>query len=402
MIPWSIKSLIMPVICHGILPASIIKAIPCNRKNMNEFQDRPDNSIVSTRRLKADQLSYEYRRQNFRKTVFVIVLVPVLILLVVAGIQIGSADISVPGVFSTIFHKFWPEVFESVSKNADKIVWELRLPRTLMALLAGIGLAGSGCVMQSTLKNPLADPLLLGISSAAGFGATLAIIYGKGFFSGTWAVITNAFAFSILVTLVIIGLSSFRGSKPGTMLLVGLAMTYLFMSLTQLVQFWAEAEAAKASMMWMVGDLAGSDWKELAILLPVEIICFSLLFWKSWDMNILGTGDEAAKSLGIKVSKLRIFLMLTASLLVAVSVSFIGVIAFIGLISPHIARIIIGNDSRYLIPASALIGGLVLLGSDCAARILISHVIIPPGVITGLLGAPFFIQLVLRQRRELF
>jgi iron complex transport system permease protein len=155
-------------------------------------------------------------------------------------------------------------------------------------------------------------------------------------------------------------------------------------------------------MMWMVGNLTNSNWNEVAILLPIIIVCLGLLFWKSWDLNILGAGDESAKSLGINVGKLRIFLMLVASLLTAAVVSFIGVIAFIGLVCPHICRMVIGNDNRFLLPASALFGGVLLLGADCIARVVLRPVILPPGVVTGLLGAPFFIQLVMRQRRELF
>jgi len=256
--------------------------------------------------------------------------------------------------------------------------------------------------MQASLKNPLADPLFLGISSGAGFGATLVIIFGIGFLTGPGATIVSAFIFAMAVSLVIIGMSSFKGAKPVTMLLVGLAMTYLFMSLTQLIQYQAQAEAAKASMMWMVGDLTNSDWGEVAILFPIVVVCLGLLFWKSWDLNIMAAGDESARSLGINVGRLRIFLMLVASLLTAAVVSFVGVIAFVGLVCPHICRMIIGNDNRYLLPASALFGGMLLLVADCIARVVMSPVILPPGVVTGLLGAPFFIQIVMRQRRELF
>jgi iron complex transport system permease protein len=357
---------------------------------------------LTLKQLKATELKAEQRRFGLKKWRFILILIPALVILIAVGVQTGSADLSIPDVFSTILHRFWPGAFASAGDTAFKIVWELRLPRVLMALLAGCGLAGAGCVMQASLRNPLADPLLLGISSGAGFGATLVIIFGAGILAGTGATIVSAFVFALIVTLIIVGLSSFKGAKPGTMLLVGLAMTYFFMSLTQLLQYQAEAEAAKASMMWMVGDLTSSTWGEVAILTPVVVVCLGLLFWKSWDMNILGTGDESAKSLGVNVGRLRIFLMIVASLLTAAVVSFVGVIAFVGLVSPHICRMIIGNDNRFLFPASFLFGGILLLGADCIARIILSPVILPPGVVTGLLGAPFFIQLVMRQRREFF
>ncbi|NLL90090.1 MAG: iron ABC transporter permease [Dehalococcoidales bacterium] len=351
--------------------------------------------------IKATALKKEQRKANLKKWRFIIILIPIMILLMAINAQTGSANLSIGDVFTTILHKFFPDTFASVSDMVNKIIWQLRLPRVLMAMLAGIGLAGAGCVMQSSLKNPLADPLLLGISSSAGFGATLVIILGVGILSGTAGIITSAFFFAILVSLVIIGLSSFKGAKPVTMLLIGLAMTYLFQSLTQLLQYQSSAEAAKASMMWMVGDLSGVEWSEVAILFPIILVSCGLLFWKSWDLNILSSGDETAKSLGINVFRLRVFLMAVASLVTAAIVSFIGVIAFVGLVCPHICRMFIGSDNRFLFPASCLAGAVLLLCADCVARTVLSPVILPPGVITGLLGAPFFIQLVMRQRREL-
>lgn len=372
---------------------------------MNQHSDitlKTNMPETTDRQRKAAELKSEQNKAKQKKRWFILLLIPVLILLIALGVQTGSANLSIGDVFTTIFHRFFPGAIDSIGGTADKIVWELRLPRVIMALLAGVGLAGTGCVMQASLKNPLADPLFLGISSGAGFGATLVIIFGIGIFTGPGATITSAFLFAMVVSLVIIGMSSFKGAKPVTMLLVGLAMTYLFMSLTQFLQYQAEAEAAKASMMWMVGDLTDSDWTEVAILTPIIVVCLGLLFWKSWDLNIMSAGDESAKSLGINVGRLRVFLMLVASLLTAAVVSFVGVIAFVGLVCPHICRMIIGNDNRFLLPASALCGGVLLLGADCLARVVMSPVILPPGVVTGLLGAPFFIQLVLRQRRELF
>jgi iron complex transport system permease protein len=359
-------------------------------------------TALATDLLKATELKKEQAKVKRKKRWFILLLVPAVVLLIALGVQTGSADLSVGDVFITILHRFFPGAIDSIGGTADKIIWELRLPRVLMAVLAGAGLAGTGCVMQASLKNPLADPLFLGISSGAGFGATLVIIFGIGIFTGTGATIVSAFIFAMAVSLVIIGMSSFKGAKPVTMLLVGLAMTYLFMSLTQLLQYQAEAEAAKASMMWMVGDLTDSDWSEVAILTPIVVVCLGLLFWKSWDLNIMGAGDESAKSLGINVGRLRVFMMLVASLLTAAVVSFVGVIAFVGLVCPHICRMIIGNDNRFLLPAAVLFGAVLLLGADCLARVVLSPVILPPGVVTGLLGAPFFIQLVMRQRRELF
>ena len=185
-------------------------------------------TILATDNSRAIKLKTEQKKTRRKKRWFILLLLPAVVLLIALGVQTGSVDLSVGDVLTTILHRIFPDVFGYIGDSANKIIWELRLPRVLMALLAGIGLAGTGCVMQATLKNPLADPLFLGISSGAGFGATLVIIFGIGVFTGPGATIISAFICAMVVSLVIIGMSSFKGAKPVTMLLVGLAMTYLF------------------------------------------------------------------------------------------------------------------------------------------------------------------------------
>jgi len=348
---------------------------------------------------KGAEIKQQYKKFAGRRVIFILALIPVIFLLIGVALSLGTADVSPGDAYSAIFHKFFPDHFEA-TWLAEVCVWKLRLPRILMGLLAGIGLGAAGCTMQGVLRNPLADPYMLGIASSAGFGASLAILFGTGILEGQWLVIGNAFIFALLCSAIILGLSSRKGSTPETMILVGIAMMFLFTAMTTLLQYFAEAEAVKAAVFWMVGDLGKSSWEKLAIVAVVTAICIPLLIWKSWDLNIMGAGDESAKSLGVRVERTRIITMVVASLLVASIVCFTGTIGFVGLVSPHLCRMVIGGDNRFLLPASGLVGAVLLLVSDTVARTVMSPVILPVGVVTAFLGVPLFVYLIMRRRRE--
>jgi len=254
--------------------------------------------------------------------------------------------------------------------------------------------------MQGVLKNPLASPYTLGISAGAGFGATLAIIAGAGFIGGGYLIVGNAFVFALIASLIIIGFASRRGATPETMILTGIAILYIFSASTTLLQYFGEEEAVAQSVFWMVGDLDKASWGNVMMAGFVVAVCVPLLMLKSWDLNVLAAGDETAKSLGVNVKRVRIFTMTIVSLLVASIVCFTGTIGFIGLLAPHITRIVVGGDNRFLIPASSLVGAVMLVGADTIARRIIAPVIIPVGVITAFMGGPLFLYLILKRRRE--
>jgi iron complex transport system permease protein len=348
---------------------------------------------------KGAEIKAQYKKFTRRKVIFIVVLLPLIFLILGIAASQGSADISIGDAFAAFFHRFFPNRI-GASELADVVLWKLRLPRILMGILAGIGLGTAGATMQGVLRNPMACPSMLGIAQGAGFGASLAIIYGAGIVGGQYLVIGNAFIFALLCSAIILGLSSRRGATPEAMILVGIAVMFLFMALTTLLQYFAEAEVAKAAVFWMFGDLGKSSWEKLAIVAVVVACCVPLLIWKSWDLNIMGAGDESAKSLGVRVERTRIFTMAVASLLVAGTVCFTGMIMFIGLVAPHICRMIIGGDSRFLLPASGLIGAVLLLVADTLARTIMSPVILPVGVMTAFLGVPLFLYLIMRRRRE--
>jgi iron complex transport system permease protein len=322
-------------------------------------------------------------------------------IVVLAGVAatLGSANISVVDVYSAILARFFPGTFQT-TWFSDTIVWGLRLHRILLAIVGGIGLAIAGAVMQGILKNPLASPFTLGISSAASFGAALAIIMGAGFVGGEYLIIANAFVFTILASMTVYGLAKYKGISPETMILAGIAMSYFFSAMTSFIQYVGKAEQVQEVVFWMMGSLGRSSWDKVWIVTAVIALCFPYLLLRSWDINAMGAGDETAKSLGVNVERTRVVCMMLASLITASVICFTGTIGFIGLVSPHITRMVIGGDHRFLLPASALVGGLLLLSADTVARTVLAPVILPVGIMTSFLGVPFFVYLFLRRKKE--
>ena len=286
------------------------------------------------------------------------------------------------------------------TRIADICVWKLRLPRIFLGIVAGFGLGIAGCVMQAILRNPLASPYTLGISSGAGFGASLAILAGAGFVGGKYLLIGNAFIFALLVSFIILGLSSRKGATPETMILAGIAMMYLFGAMTTILQYFSDADALKEAVFWMIGDLDRASWPVVTIISIVIAICTPYLLIKSWDLNVMGAGDETAKSLGVNVKRTRVTTMVVSTVMVATIVCFTGTIGFIGLVAPHITRLAIGGDNRYVLPVSGLLGAVILITADLVARRIIAPIILPVGAVTVFMGAPLFLYLIMRRRRE--
>jgi len=276
----------------------------------------------------------------------------------------------------------------------------LRLHRILMGVVAGAGLGVAGAAMQGILKNPLASPFTLGISSAASFGAALAIILGAGFAGGEYLIIGNAFVFTLLATFAVYGLAKYKGITPETMILAGIAIMYFFSAMTSFLQYVGRAEQVQEVVFWMMGSLGRSSWDKVYASALMIIICLPYLILKSWDINAIGAGDETAKSLGVNVERIRVLSMIFASLITASVICFTGTIGFIGLVAPHMTRMVIGGDHRFLIPGSALMGSVILLAADTLARTVLAPVILPVGIMTSFLGVPFFVYLFMKRRKE--
>ena len=276
------------------------------------------------------------------------------------------------------------------------VIANIRLPRVVSAVVCGWGLSLAGLCFQSLLRNPLASPITLGISHGAAFGAALSIVvFGTRVVSAT----TFAFGGAMTATLVILILARIRMLSPEAIILSGVALSSLFSSATILIQYLATETELAMVVFWTFGDVARSNWREIAMLTVVVLSATALLVGLRWDLNALSSDGDAAKGLGVSVEKIRAWGMVAATLVAALATAFHGVIAFIGLIAPHMARRLVGDDHGLLIPFSAILGALLLLAADTVGRVLIGSGSLPVGVITSFLGAPIFLFLLVRGYR---
>ncbi|MGV8088779.1 MAG: FecCD family ABC transporter permease [Methanothrix sp.] len=348
--------------------------------------------------LSKTEVMGEYQSYMGKRALFFLILVLGTVLLASMAVTLGSASLSIKEVYVAIMARFLPDCFESTS-YANTIVWGLRLDRILMGILSGMGLAIAGAAMQGILKNPLASEFTLGVSSAAGFGAALAIVLGAGFVGGEYLVIGNAFIFTLIASFTVYGLAKYKGITPETLILAGIAIMYLFSAMTSFLQYVGHAEQVQEVVFWMMGSLGKSSWEKAGIISAILAVCLPYLIIKSWDINAMGAGDETAKSLGVNVERTRVISMVLVSLITASIICFTGTIGFVGLVAPHITRMVIGGDHRFLLPGSALVGALLLLGADTLARTILAPVILPVGIMTSFLGVPFFVYLFMKRRK---
>lgn len=289
----------------------------------------------------------------------------------------------------------------STAEQATRIiVWEVRLPYALMALMVGAALSLAGAEMQTTLNNPLASPFTLGMSSAAIFGAALAIVLDISIpgVPPDWVISVNAFIFAFGSVLLLQAIARFKGAATETLVLFGIALFFTFNALVSITQFLAGEQALQQLVFWTMGSLSRASWDKLKFLAIVIgcIVPFSLA--ASWKLTAIRLGEERAYSLGVDVKKLRFFSLLRISVLTASAVAFVGTIAFVGLVGPHIARLLVGEDHRYYLPASALTGALVLSLASAASKAIVPGVIIPIGLVTALIGVPFFASLIFAKK----
>jgi iron complex transport system permease protein len=284
----------------------------------------------------------------------------------------------------------------SAAGPADIVVWKIRLPRIISAIVVGWGLSLSGLSIQSLLKNPLGSPSTLGISQGAAFGAAAAIVF---FGQQMVSVTLFAFAGAMGATAVIMVLAALRRLSPEAIILSGVALSSLFASATVLVQYLASDTQLAVVVFWTFGDVARAGWAEIGLLSGAVAVSSVFLISRRWDLNAMAAGEETARGLGVNVGRLRMAGMLAAAVVAALATAFHGVIAFVGLIAPHIARRLVGADHGLLIPFSAIIGALLLLGADTVGRALIGSGALPVGIVTSFMGAPMFLFLLVRGYR---
>ena len=334
-----------------------------------------------------------------RKVLTLVILAVAVPAMAVLCLFVGSSHMTVGESLAALFGQG--------SASQVRIIQGIRLPRVLAALIAGAGLAISGLIMQTCLNNPMASPATLGVSNAAVFGANLSIIAFAGGFLSTGNHLANyasganpyatslvAFVFSTLSILLILGLCRIRSFRPGVVVLAGIAIGAVWTAATTVLQFYATDVGLSAAVIWTFGDLGRATFE--TDLIMAAVIAGGLVFFAltSWKYNALLSGDIAAKTMGVSVSRLRFFSLLIASMITAVCVSFLGMIGFVGIICPHIIKRISGQDHRTSLPASALAGSLLLLSADTLSRSIGNGSALPVGAITSLLGAPFFLWII--------
>ena len=312
----------------------------------------------------------------------------VLVLLAIVAITQGAYDIAL-GQLTQIFSG-------SAVGPADIVIWKIRLPRIVSAIMVGWGLSLSGLGIQTLLRNPLGSPFTLGISHGAAFGASAAILL-----LGPKIVLVtlSAFAGAMCSTMVIMILAGFKRLSPESIILAGVALTSLFMSGTVLVQYLASDTQLAMVVFWTFGDVGRASWTEIGILSIVVVAVTLYLSMRRWDLNAMAAGEEAARGLGVNVNRLRLVGMLATVLMAALATAFFGVIAFVGLIAPHIAKRMVGAGHGMLISFSSIIGALLLLGADTLGRVVFGSGALPVGIITSFMGAPMFLFLLIRGKR---
>lgn len=348
-----------------------------------------------------------YHTSTVRKIVFIVICA--VIAVVVAGISMGSGVLEI-GFFES-YGIVWNHIIgydpgiyvigDRIYNYAliDSIVWGERLPRIVMGLIAGAGLAVGGCVMQSILKNPLADPYTTGISSGAGFGASLAVTAGFTLIAGSYGLVVNAFVFALIPMVVIVLVSKMKNGSPTTMIMAGIAVMYIFNAFTTVLKLLADPDDLSSLYSWQVGTLSGITWENIPVVLVVVLAGTIAVQFLSAKINILSTGDDSAKAMGMNVGRLRIGLLVIVSLMVAAIVSFTGLIGFVGLVAPHIARIFVGSDNRYLVLSSVAFGAALLVLADLIGRSAIAGMSLQVGVVTAFIGGPVFLYLIVKQRK---
>ena len=331
----------------------------------------------------------------------VVLLLAALLVSILLAVQTGSTRISWGDILNVVKFRLFgagdPEVY---GKGAvPDIVWYIRLPRLMLAVAVGAALAVCGVIMQAIVKNPLADPYVLGISSGASLGATVAILLGVGSFLGSNFVGILGFAGAFGVSLLVILLSNVGGrSNSVRLLLAGMALSSVCSAASSFVVYFAsDREGMMSVTYWLMGSLAGAEWGQIAFLLPFVLLC-TLFFWsQSRTLNLMLLGDEVSVTLGADLHRWRLLYLLLASALIGFVVYAAGMIGFVGLIIPHAARMVFGSDHRRLIPASALLGALLLVWADVLCRTIIPRSELPIGILTSLLGAPCFVYLMARK-----
>lgn len=343
--------------------------------------------------LNADAVLAQYRRLVARRMAIVAGLALACIAAFALDLVTGPSALTALQVLGGVISP------DSLTPPQAAIVWQVRLPYALMAVLVGASLSLAGAEMQTILNNPLASPFTLGVSSAASFGAALAIVSGISlpFIPADWMVPLNAFAFAFGSVLLLQLMASRRGAGVETVVLLGIALVFAFNALVALMQFVSSQEALQQLVFWSMGSLSRATWGNVWVLGLVVLVVMPFSMLAAGRLTSLRLGEDRARSFGVDVGRLRFMALLRVSLLAATSVAFVGTIGFIGLVGPHMARLLLGEDHRFLLPASVLCGALIMSLASAASKAIVPGVLMPVGIVTAIVGVPVFLFLIFRR-----
>lgn len=341
-----------------------------------------------------------------KKVIIAILLVVLFILSIILGISFGAVDIPPYDVYRVFLYKILGikigNLGELLNSTVFDIIWEVRMPRVLLGAFTGMSLAVVGVIMQATIQNPLGDPYILGLSSGASLGATFSILIGFTGLLSSFGVGLGAFLGALVASIFVYFLAKIGGRiTPFKMILAGMVIGSICSSLTSLIIFLSkDNEGIRTVNFWMMGSLAGAEWSNIVLPIMVSIIPLIYFFTQYRNLNLIVLGDETSITLGLNVEKHRKIYMILSSLVTGVIVSVCGTIGFVGIMIPHIVRLIFGTDHKVLLPFSALLGAIFLIWADVIARCAVSNMELPIGIITSVIGAPFLLWLMIKGNGE--
>lgn len=362
---------------------------------MTPVQYRQDAGLRSSD-TRASSLADDYRRFVWRRVLCLGGLTLAAMTALLVDIASGPSMLGLLDVFRGLLNP------EGIDAGTRVIIEDIRLPYALMAVVVGACLGLAGAEMQTVLNNPLASPFTLGVGAAATLGASLVIAFNISVLGLAAHVLLplSAFVFAAAASLLILVLSRTLGASVHAVVLFGIALLFGINAVVGLIQFMADAESVQQIVFWTMGSLARASLDKVAIVALVLALCLPFSLRNAWAMTLLRSGEEQARSLGIRVESMRLVVLMRVSLLTAAAMCFVGEIGFIGLVAPHIARLMLGEDHRFLLPGSALAGAVLLSLSSIASKLLVPGVVLPVGIVTALVGIPLFITLIIGRSRR--
>ncbi len=360
-------------------------------------------SVTMSEQATGGDFKKEYSRYVWFKVLFIVIFAVLTFLVFWVSLCVGTRELSVAEVFDYFIKHVQGVTYEPRTQEYfdDKIVWDYRVPRALFGIIAGAGLSIAGAIMQSVMKNPLADPYTTGVSSGALFGVAIAMTLGFSFGATGIAglgTVTNAILMSMVPVVVIIIFSPFFRKSPSTLILAGVAVSYLFNALTSILLVTTDEENLATVYRWQVGSFTDLSWGSLPLMTIAVVVGIAIILPLSNKLNLMSLDDKDAKSLGLNSEKLRVLCLVILSFIAATIVSYVGIIGFVGLVIPHMVRMVIGSDNRYLIPGSVVLGAFFLTACDIISRAIDVQAEVPVGVVTSFIGAPIFLYLIVRQK----